>query len=194
MIRSLMSVLTAVQLMLSGLSGPQLTMTALFKTGEMLRFHVVAQDDTEEMQRVKMCVRDAVQRCYHENRARAEGTMQEKTAALLPELTRAAIDCARAEGFEGSVRVELGDFRFDERPLASISLPEGEYPALMVFLGEAQGHNWWGLMDPQAALMLASVPGGSQDGLTWDWSLEALIAALFGLYPAGEEGNACGIR
>ncbi len=187
MLRSLMTILTAAQLLLGGVTGPQLTLTTWFKTGEMLRLHVVAQDDTTEMQRIKLCVKDAVQACYRENSPLCEGTMLKRTEALLPVLTKSAIETARAEGFDGTVRVELDVFHFDERPLGSTSLPEGEYPALMVFLGDAQGHNWWGLIDPDTARWMARIPGSeTKADIRWDWSLEGLLAALFGLSPAGE--------
>lgn len=190
MFRPLLSVLTAVQLMLCGVTGPQLTLTTWFKTGEMLRFHVVAQDDTEEMQRVKLCVRDAVRACYREKAAKT-GTMLDGARTLLPDLTQTAVACARREGFTGDVRVELGRFTFDERPLSTTSLPAGEYPALMIFLGDAKGHNWWGLLDPELALLLAKVPAQDAQAdapIQWDWSLRALLSALFGwpLIP-GEE-------
>ncbi len=182
MLRSIMTILTAAQLLVSGITGPQLTLTTWFKTGEMLRFHVVAQDDTPEMQHIKLCVRDAVRACYQDNKALVDGSMQENAEVLLPVLTQAALECARTEGFPGAVRVEMGTYAFNERELATTMLPAGEYPALMVFLGDAEGHNWWGLLDPDLALWLARVPGseGEQEGILWDHSLRALICALFG--------------
>ena len=64
--------------------------------------------------------------------------------------------------------------------MSRITLTAGHYPALMIFLGDAQGRNWWGLLDPELSIRFALVPGGTpNDGVCWDWSLEALWAALF---------------
>lgn len=173
MIRSLF----ALWMLLSSLGTalPQETRTVFaMKTGVLLRMHVVAQDDTEEMQRVKLCVRDAVQQAYAA--AEGHGTMLGRTAALLPQLTQAAQEAARAEGFTDSVTVTVEKHVFDQRTLDGLTIPAGEYPALMIRLGEAQGHNWWGLIDPELAVQCAGFGGSGE----WDWSFAGLIKALLG--------------
>lgn len=151
------------------------------QSGQWLRFHVVAQDDTEEMQRVKLLVRDAVQACYRENRA-PSGDMLTQAQALLPLLTQSARQAALEAGFTGSVRVHLGMEAFDDRILHGQPIPAGDYPALVIRLGDAKGRNWWGLLDPDAALLLACAETDTADApVLWDWSLRGLLAALFGL-------------
>lgn len=153
----------------------------LLRSGQWLRFHVVAHDDTAEMQRVKLCVRDAVQRCYRENRSPGNA-MQQEAEALLPALTEAARASALEEGFTGNVRVTLGKADFDERELSGAVIPAGEYPALIIRLGDAAGRNWWGLLDPEAAMALASADTEGEETV-WDWSWEALVAALLKWLP-----------
>lgn len=151
-------------------------------SGEWLRFHVVAQDNTAEMQRIKLCVRDAVQTCYMENNSLDRYTMLERAQYLLPLLTQAAATAALREGFCGDVSVTLGSEKFDARTLWGISVPAGDYPALMIRLGDGEGRNWWGLLDPELSLRAACVPQVTpEDGsIVWDWSIRALLSALFG--------------
>ena len=151
---------------------------AQMKRGELLRFHVVAQDDTPAMQSLKLPVRDAVQRTFLALAPRS-GAMAEEARALLPELTQAASQAALDAGFTGPVSVTLENAVFDSRLLDGHFIPAGVYPALMVRMGDARGHNWWGLLDPETALAAASFGEGA-DGIEWDWSLQALLQALLG--------------
>ena len=174
MLKAFLSLLLALQALLA--APPAGRTVFAMKTGILLRVHVVAQDDTAEMQRVKLCVRDAVRTAYAA--APEDGqTMLCRAARLLPQLTRAARAAARNEGFTGPVKVSLEWASFDSRTLEGITIPAGLYPALMIRLGDALGHNWWGLLDPRLALSSAAAEGG--DGpLSWDFSLSALWQAL----------------
>lgn len=158
-------------MMAASLFSPQSRTIFAMKTGVLLRMHVVAQDDTAEMQRVKLRVRDAVLSAYSPEEP---GPMLMQAAALLPQLTSAARDAAAREGFTGQVHVSLENRDFDACTLDGMTFPAGKYPALMVRLGDAKGHNWWGLLDAGLALDCA----GGQDG-SWDWSLAGLLKALF---------------
>ena len=161
---------------LARLLAPQMASFRLFagmQSGYLLRCHVVAQDDTAEMQRVKLCVRDAVLDAYAAHGT--PGAMLPQARALLPVLTRAAEDAAEAEGFSGKVRVCLERRAFEERMLEGVTVPAGNYPALMVYLGNAQGHNWWGLLDPDMACRCA---GGEGISSPWDWSWQGFLDAL----------------
>ena len=46
------------------------------------------------------------------------------------------------------VQVRLGTEQFETRYYDTFTLPAGEYPALRVNLGKAQGHNWWCVVFP----------------------------------------------
>lgn len=151
----------------------------LLRSGQWLRFHVIAHDDSDSMQRLKLRIRDAVQTCYAARRPQ-NAPMLDAAAALLPELTQAARSAARSEGFTGDVAVALGVFPFDARELGSFLIPAGEYPALIIRLGDAQGRNWWGLLDPETSLRFAFAGEAQTGSVLWDWSWDALLAALLG--------------
>lgn len=181
MMRFLAGLLAALQL--ASFAGDGCRLAIGMKSGWLLRLHVVAQDDTEEMQRIKECVRDAVQDAYAQGAQ--PGSMLSNARRLLPTLTQAAEDCAHVEGFTGQVRVCLETRAFDARELDGVTVPAGVYPALMVYLGDAAGHNWWGLLDPALAWRCA---GGDGAHTGWDWSLDGLWAALRTLWRPVQEG------
>ncbi|MBQ8312760.1 MAG: stage II sporulation protein R [Clostridia bacterium] len=174
MIRTLLSLWLLLSTLFPALPPESRTVFAM-KTGVLLRMHVVAQDDTAEMQRVKLCVRDAVQAVYAAAPDQG-GTMLQRTQALLPQLTQTAQVAARAKGFAGNVTVAIETLPFDQRSLDGLTIPAGTYPALMIRLGDAQGQNWWGLIDPELALQCAAF----DEELRWDWSLHGFLRALLG--------------
>ena len=110
--------------------------------------------------------------------------MLKQAQEMLPELQQAAEKAAQQEGFDGSVTATIENIAFDARELDGLTIPAGIYPALMVRLGDAQGHNWWGLLDRDAALSAAEVnaPGlciWTSGGVQWTLSLPALFAQWF---------------
>lgn len=186
--RTILAGITAV-LQLLIVTVPQ-TLPGRLRSGELLRFHVVAQDDTEKMQQIKLRVRDAVHACYAAEHT-GTGTMLEEAEELLPLLTQAAADAAKEEGFTGDVRVTLTASSFSARLLGRHIVPAGEYPALMVLLGDAQGRNWWGLLDPELSLEMSRIPEEEEenDEPVWDWSFWGLVRALFGIPTRGGKGG-----
>lgn len=112
--------------------------------------------------------------------------MLEKTRSILPVLQEAAEKAARAEGYDGPVAVCLEQTAFDARELDGLLFPAGVYPALMVRLGPAQGHNWWGLVDRELALASAQVPEGvgttlwEREGVRWTLVLPECLRRWFG--------------
>ena len=175
MIRPLLSLILSLQLISGTVLDAQTRTILAMKTGVLLRMHVVAQDDSPQMQRIKLCVRDAVRQTYAATPANGQ-TMLRHTRELLPELTCAARKEAQAQGFTGQVSVSIENHDFDQRTLDGLTFPAGVYPALMIRLGEARGHNWWGLIDPDLALACADVDGSAG----WDWSLRGFLKALLG--------------
>lgn len=147
------------------------------KTGDLLRMHVVAHDDSPAMQSVKLVVRDAVRESYADNRPDSPGSMLTAAQAMLPQLTEAAQTAARDAGFLLPVSVSIEVVDFDDRTLDGITIPAGSYPALMIRMGDARGHNWWGLLDPDLALNAAAI-GRGEGPVAWDWSLTGLWKAL----------------
>lgn len=163
---------------------PQARVAFAMKTGILLRTHVVAADNTPAMQQVKYVVRDAVCDVY-EQLADPDQTMFANVRHHLDALCEAAVSAARDAGFTGDVAVSLETADFPARLMDGLTITAGTYPALFIRLGEAQGRNWWGLIDRDLALRCAAISTG--DGaIVWDWSWSGFLQALGQLFPAME--------
>ncbi len=146
---------------------------------EVLRFHVLANSDSEEDQRIKLCVRDAVLEylskhmqgseeaagtgSVYADRARAEDQMQfieesqiagktrlkQYLTTHLPELTDVANRVLASEGADYRAVAALETCYFPDRTYGACTFPAGYYEALRIRLGEARGHNWWCVLYPR---------------------------------------------
>lgn len=116
----------------------------------VVRLHVLANSDSQADQALKLEVRDAVLSRTTEalqgvaNRTEAQARLQ----ALLPELRTAAESVVADRGIAYSVRVELEETAFPTREYDGFALPAGEYLALRVLIGAAEGQNWWCVVFP----------------------------------------------
>lgn len=178
MLKALVCAAMLLQTFSSGMTDLSFRTTLSFKTGILLRLHVVAQDDSAEMQSLKLTVRDGIRTAYAKQPRDPADTMLVHTGKILPILADAARDTAEAEGYDRPVSILLGWFDFDEYRTGALVIPAGRYPALVVRLGEAQGHNWWGLIDPAASLEAAALDDADPSVPLWDWSWEGFLAAL----------------
>ena len=61
------------------------------------------------------------------------------------EIAQAVID---EYGFDYEISVEETKMFFDERTYGDITMPAGDYNAVRVTIGSAEGHNWWCVMYP----------------------------------------------
>lgn len=122
-------------------------------TGQMVRLHVLAVDDSDTEQAVKLMVRDKVLeylRPVLENTENAEDA-QEIIGASLENIRSAALTAA--DGRE--VTVSLSEEYYPTRQYDGFSLPAGKYNSLRVVLGEGKGHNWWCVVYPPLCITAA---------------------------------------
>lgn len=122
---------------------------------EILRFHVLANSDSEADQRVKYLVRDEIliwmeeqkdtgNKTYFEKRENAESYLSEH----LSELEAVADRVLRENGMDYHAKAALEQVYFSERVYGEYTFPAGWYEALRVRLGKAGGHNWWCVLYP----------------------------------------------
>lgn len=109
--------------------------------GNTLRFHVRANSDKDEDQERKLIVRDAVLRYVRRDVDDAESAQElEKCfAKKTGEIAEVAANVAGGK----PVHVYLTKERFPIRRYGTAIFPAGEYHALRVDIGRAEGHNWW---------------------------------------------------
>ena len=132
-------------------------------TKSVLRLHILANSNSEEDQRVKLLVRDALLNCISSNMQGAA----DRDAALLALMVNggALLDTAektlRENGFSYGVQLYAGTFPFPERTYGDTTYPAGNYKALRVVLGGGEGKNWWCVMFPP--LCILELPNGEID-------------------------------
>ena len=136
---------------------------------QTLRLHVLANSDSAADQQVKLQVRDALLAECEDLFAQADSLAAAETAALcaLPALQRTAEQTVRAAGYDYPVRIALEDSWFDTRSYGDYTLPAGQYRALRVQLGEAQGQNWWCCLFPPLCVAAASDRAASDAEAAW---------------------------
>ncbi|MCI9294532.1 MAG: stage II sporulation protein R [Lawsonibacter sp.] len=124
----------------------------------VIRFHVIANSDTEEDQALKLAVRDRVleeaEGLYPEG-----ATLEQAQAALeghLNTLAAAGRAVVEEQGYDYPVSARLEDCWFPTKEYEDFALPAGNYTALRVTIGEGKGQNWWCVAFPPLCLGAAS--------------------------------------
>jgi stage II sporulation protein R len=117
---------------------------------KILRFHVLANSDSEDDQAVKLKVRDAVGTFMQEKleNANSLATSKQIVADNLEVIRQTAEETLQKEGYSYGVTASLSTVEFPEKTYGAFTFPAGEYEALEVVLGEGEGHNWWCVLYP----------------------------------------------
>ncbi len=123
--------------------------------GSVLRLHILADSDSEYDQKLKLKVRDALLECGIFEEADSLEEAELTAAERMPEIVETAESVLRENGCDLPVTAELADVEFDERVYGDITMPSGEYRALRVKIGSAQGKNWWCVMYPPLCIPAA---------------------------------------
>lgn len=123
-------------------------------TEDVFRLHVIANSDSDEDQALKLRVRNAVLEASADIFGGAVSAADAKRLSEenLQLFEAAAAAEIAASGYDYPVRCEVGTVHFDRRVYGSAELPEGDYSALRVIIGEGDGRNWWCVMFPALCL------------------------------------------
>ncbi|MFR2533917.1 MAG: stage II sporulation protein R [Clostridia bacterium] len=116
----------------------------------VFRLHVIANSDSKEDQSLKYIVRDKLLN-YMNTISKEASTKQEAIEIAkehIADFSHIAEETIKQEGYTYNVTVEIGNYDFPTKQYGDISLPAGEYDALRVKIGKAQGQNWWCVMFP----------------------------------------------
>lgn len=125
----------------------------------VLRFHVLANSDSEADQALKLLVRDAVlDLCAPRLGAcRNRGEAAETVLAMKDEIQAVAEQTLRAAGCCDTVTVALGEETYPEKRYESLCFPSGTYLSLRILIGEGKGENWWCVLFPPICNSVATV-------------------------------------
>ena len=135
---------------------------------EILRFHVLANSDSDEDQQLKLRVRtlllDSIYEKLGEN-ASLDDT-KEYVLANKDSLEQEAEDYMKAEGYDYPAHMEVTEFYFPTKTYGDMVFPCGTYDAVRVEIGKGKGHNWWCVLYPPLCFVdstYAVVPDSSRE-------------------------------
>ena len=137
---------------------------------KILRLHILADGNDSASQELKLHVRDAVLAVVRDATKDA-ATAAEAEAALLPmlaKITDTANETLSDAGVSYRATVELTTEFFPIKQYGSVLLPPGEYRALRILLGEAEGKNWWCMLYPSLCFtegITATIPEEEKEEL-----------------------------
>lgn len=117
---------------------------------KLIRFHVVADSDSERDQKAKLMVRDAVLKeldgILQDVSARDEAfDLLEKKLGVIADTANSTLKRA---GTGDTAAVTLVSESFPTRYYDTFALPAGKYTSLRITIGEGAGHNWWCVVFP----------------------------------------------
>ncbi|MCD8104686.1 MAG: stage II sporulation protein R [Lachnospiraceae bacterium] len=124
---------------------------------EVVRFHILANSDSEEDQAVKYLVRDAVLQWISDEWGDTQNTADaraDRTETLhflsenLPQIEDVANTILEEQNLPYRAEAEICQSYFPDRTYGGCTFPAGWYEALRIRLGEAKGQNWWCLLYP----------------------------------------------
>lgn len=117
---------------------------------KVIRFHVLANSDTQTDQELKLKVRDAIG-SYMQPRLSGISDIDKSRRVIrknLPQITETAKKIIAREGYTYDVEASLKVTDFPQKTYGDYTFPEGRYEALEVVIGNGRGHNWWCVMYP----------------------------------------------
>ena len=137
---------------------------------EVIRFHVLANSNSNFDQTLKLKVRDEILRNLHDKLSTAKNKSQTKLILQknLPLIKKIAHQTIIKNGYNYDVKVLLTTDTFPTKTYADLKLPPGIYETLQIIIGNGQGENWWCVMFPPLCFVDAakkSVPDNLKNDL-----------------------------
>lgn len=117
---------------------------------KLIRFHVIANSDTDEDQNLKLKVRDKVVEELSEklinvnSLEEAENVLQEN----IDYINEIAKEVIKENNYTYEVNTMLSYENFPDKVYGDYVFPQGNYEAFRVIIGEGKGQNWWCVMFP----------------------------------------------
>lgn len=128
------------------------------KPQEVLRLHILANSDSEEDQALKYDLRDYMLTTFSDVFGECDSFDQsvEVANSRKAEIEEKANEFVHSKGYDHNVKCEVEKTYFTTRKYENVTLPAGEYTAVRLLIGNAEGRNWWCVMFPPLCLPAAS--------------------------------------
>lgn len=117
---------------------------------KIVRFHVLANSDSEEDQELKLKVRDRIGAYMQTELADVMDAEESRDIIRrdMDKIVETAEGVVKEQGYPYEVTASLGRTNFPVKTYGDYTFPAGEYEALNVVIGEGAGKNWWCVMYP----------------------------------------------
>ena len=119
-------------------------------SAKVLRFHVLANSDSEADQELKLDGRAGGG--VYMNRLHADEATQEESVKIaqehLEDIQEVAGEVIARERYDYPVTAAVEWTEFPDKTYGDYHMPAGSYEALRVVIGEGKGRNWWCVMFP----------------------------------------------
>ncbi|MFL0245872.1 stage II sporulation protein R [Candidatus Clostridium stratigraminis] len=117
---------------------------------KIIRFHVIANSDNAEDQALKLKVRDKVLE-YIAPKLKTSKSIGESRQILMQndkDIHEIADKVIKDNGYPYKSVTMLSKENFPVKTYGNITLPQGEYEAYRIIIGNGSGQNWWCVMFP----------------------------------------------
>ena len=117
---------------------------------EVFRFHVLANSDSKEDQAVKMKVKENIITYLKKQMPETANVEQTKEwiKVHLNEIENVSRMTLHVAKSNCNVVAEVTQSYFPDKTYGDITFPKGNYEALRVKIGNAEGQNWWCVLYP----------------------------------------------
>lgn len=134
--------------------------------GDILRFHVRANSDSDEDQQLKLAVRDDVVAMMKPLLSDCDSVSESKGVVIsnLQNIYTTAVNTITEQGYDYPVKVYVTVEEFPAKAYGDLTFPEGKYQALRIDIGDALGQNWWCVMYPPLCFIDDSTAVVSKEG------------------------------
>lgn len=149
LILSLIAIISVMTISISGEVKKISTASEDYKD-KLIRFHVIANSDSDEDQNLKLKVRDAIID-YLQPKLLESESIEESESIIkkeYAELEKISKNIILENGYNYDIQVGIDYSEFPTKQYSNVILPAGEYKALRIIIGEGKGKNWWCVMFP----------------------------------------------
>ncbi len=124
----------------------------------VIRLHILAEDNSESAQQIKLSVRDAIlDECGDIFSEAGDVTVASDIVEdNIPRMESIANRVLEQNGVDYRATVQWGTETYPTRVYEDFTLPSGEYRSLRINLGSAEGNNWWCVLFPPLCTKAAS--------------------------------------
>ena len=125
---------------------------------QLIRFHVLADNNSKASQENKLAVKDAVVQFMQEELKNSQSVEESREIIKrdMPMMQEIAEEVLAERNCADEVNISYGNYYFPVKYYGAFALPEGEYEAVRIILGEGEGENWWCVMFPPMCFTGAS--------------------------------------